>query len=116
VLVFVEPLDAVTSQDLIAALGEHLADFGRDRVQILAVARTEAADASQVADGIDGNLRVLADPEEQLAHRFGVDYRLDRTTVVLIRDDGTPTTVWSGPPGPGAASSLRMLLWQLDDA
>lgn len=115
-LMFVEPLEAVTSQDLIAAVGGHLADFGRDRVQLLAVARVDAADAGRVAEGIEGNLRVLADSDERLARRFGVEYRLDRASVVLVRADGTATTVWSGPPELSAASSLGTLLWELDDA
>lgn len=115
VLIFVEPLDAATSHDLIAALGEHLVDFGRDRVQVLAVARVETADAERVADAIEGNLRVLADPEELLARRFGAEYRLDRTTALLVDADGSTTTLWSGPPSPGAVASIRSLLWELDD-
>jgi uncharacterized membrane protein/peroxiredoxin len=112
-LVFVEPLVAPATEELVAALGEHLADFGRDRIQLLVVARVTPELAVAGTEGIAGNVRVLADPDSRLAARFGAEYRVGRPVTVLIGADGRLEATWVDRPGPGFVEDLRARVHQL---
>lgn len=112
VLVFVEPLSSPSGRTVLASLGEHLVEFGRERVQLLMVARVEQSEAMAATDQVEGNVRVLADPGGRLAERFGVQYRLDRPVTVLIDADGRHEATWVDRPGAQLADRLGR---RLDD-
>jgi peroxiredoxin/carbon monoxide dehydrogenase subunit G len=112
VLVFVEPLASPSGRTVLASLGEHLVEFGRERVQLLMVARVEQAEAMAATEQVEGNVRVLADPGGRLAERFGVQYRLDRPVTVLIDADGRHEATWVDRPGAQLADRLGR---RLDD-
>ena len=68
VLVFVGPLDPGSRE--VADLDRHHVEFGRERVQLLVVARADGADVRAVPfSGLD--LPVLADPHDDLRTSFG---------------------------------------------
>jgi peroxiredoxin len=97
VLVFVEPPDDAVGHEVLRSLGEHLADFGRDRIQLLAVARRPVEGdqgVTAVEDDVEGNARILADPDGTLAARVGADYLPGRSTTVLIDATGAVAAVW----------------------
>lgn len=71
VLVFLEPPGDEASREALEGMGAHLVDFGRERVQLLAVAKRTQADVEQLEVGIEGNVRILADPAGALADRYG---------------------------------------------
>lgn len=112
-LVFVEPFPSPSATAVLESLGRHLVEFGRDRVQVLAVARVDAAEAARVADAAAGEARVLADPDGDLAARLGVEYRPDHPTTALIGADGRHEATWVDEPGPDMARDLRLRLQQL---
>lgn len=115
-MVFVDPLDSRETRAALGALGEHLVEFGRDRVQVLAVAREDRADVERAAGSTAGNLRILADPDGRLAEGVGVEYRPGRPVVVTIGPDGRRRSVWEGPTGPELVPRLRLHLQGLDVA
>ena len=112
VLVFTEPLVSASSRAVLGALGEHLAEFGRERVQVLGVARVDVDEAMSGTDGIAGNLRVLADPDGELAARFDVEYRTDRPVTVLIGADGRHEATWVDRPTNELADDISRRLQQ----
>lgn len=112
VLVFTEPLVSDSSRAVLGALGEHLAEFGRERVQVLGVARVDVDEAMAGTDGIAGNLRVLADPAGELAARFDVEYRTDRPVTVLIGADGRHEATWVDRPTNELADDISRRLEQ----
>jgi peroxiredoxin len=106
VLVFVEPLSSPSGRTVLESLGEHLVEFGRERVQLLMVARVEQAEAIAATEQIEGNVRVLADPGGRLAAQFDVQYRIDRPVTVLIDAEGHHRETWVDRPGPELAALL----------
>lgn len=113
VLVFLEPLDSESSRMVLSSLGERLVDFGRDRVQVLAVAAVDPDMAADITDGIDGHVRVLADPDRELADRFGARPGPDRPVTVLVDAQGRREAMWEEDPGADVAESLMLRLGQL---
>ena len=113
VLVFVEPVVAPEVDDLVAGLGRHLVDFGRERVQLLAVARVDEHMAAAVAEQTPGNVRILADHDGALAERYGVTYRPGAPTTVLIDEDGQVAQRFVDRAGPALAEDLVARLGQL---
>lgn len=106
VLVFLEDPADGPGRELLRGLGERLADFGRDRVQVLGVAPRPQAELHELAEGTEGNARVLADPDRSLATRFGVDYSPDRAVTALIDSSGELAAVWGDQPDGTFADSL----------
>lgn len=99
VLVFADPLGSAATRSVLASLGRHLADFGRERIQVLMVARVDAETAGAEADSVEGNARVLADPDGELAARFGVQFLPDQLVTVVVRADGRRGDTWVDQPG-----------------
>ncbi len=106
VLVFLEPPGDEASREALEGMGAHLVDFGRERVQLLAVAKRTQADVEQLEVGIEGNVRILADPAGALADRYGAAYVDGQPTTVLIDVRGQVTAVWTDEPGPDLAVDL----------
>lgn len=83
-LVFLGPLDEAGDQ--LADLDHHQVEFGKKRVQLLAVAQADGADVRAIPfSGFD--LPVLADPHRELLGRFG-DGEADRGFAVLLDKQG----------------------------
>lgn len=99
VLVFVDPIDSPAVRSVVAALGRRLAEFGRERVQVLVVAKVDQPLAISVADEIEGEVRIVADPWGHLAERFGVEYLTEQLAMVLVDRDGLTAQVWYDTPG-----------------
>lgn len=106
VLVFMEPPDDAAAREALRGMGEHLVDFGRDRVQLLAVARRPVEEVERLDDIVDGNVRILADPDGSLASRFGGAYLRDRPTTVLVDVRGRVSEPWTDAPGHDLAAEL----------
>ena len=106
VLVFIEPPGDELARQALEGMGDHLVDFGRDRVQLLAVAKRTQADVEDVSGTVDGNVRILADPAGALAERYGATYQDGRPTTVLIDVRGEVSAVWQDEPGPDLAVEL----------
>lgn len=106
VLVYLEPPDDAVARQALAGMGDHLVDFGRDRVQLLAVANRSVEEVEALDDLAEGNVRILADPDGSLAERFGGAYLSDRPTTVLVDVRGRVSETWTDQPGPGLAGEL----------
>lgn len=106
VLVFLEPPDDEAARQALRGMGAHLVDFGHDRVQLLAVANRPVPDVEGLDDMVEGNVRILADPDGTLASRFGGAYLPDRPTTVLIDVHGRVRETWTDHPGPELAAEL----------
>ncbi|UDY35288.1 peroxiredoxin family protein [Dermatobacter hominis] len=106
VLVFLEPPGDEASRQALQGMGSHLVDFGRDRVQLLAVAKRTQADVEALESEVPGNVRILADPAGALADRYGGAYVEGQPTTVLIDVRGNVTAVWHDEPGPDLAVDL----------
>jgi peroxiredoxin len=106
VLVFLEDPEAEPGRELLRGLGERLADFGRDRVQVLGVAPRSQRELSDLTARTEGNARVLADPDRSLAWRLDVDYTPGRAVTVLLDSSGEVAAVWGDQPDGTFADSL----------
>lgn len=106
VLVFLEPPDDAAALEALRGMGEHLVDFGHDRVQLLAVANRPVGVVEELDDFASGNVRILADPDGSLASRFGGAYLKDRPTTVLIDVRGRVSETWTDAPSRELASDL----------
>ncbi len=116
VLVFISPVFDAGSYDTLAGMGRHLVDFGRDHIQLLAVARVDAATAADADMSTPGNARILADADGAIADFYGVSYRDGQPTTVLIGADGQVSAVWVDTADAGFAGELLDRLEQLDQA
>ncbi len=114
VLVFVAPVFDERTYDTLAGMGRHLVDFGRDRIQLLAVARVDAATAADADISVPGNVRILADVDGAIAEMYGVSYRDGQPTTVLIGADGEVAEVWVDAATEGFAGELLDRLEQFD--
>jgi len=114
VLVFLEPPDDSDARQALEGMGRHLVDFGRDRVQLLAVARRSSAEVQRLDDQVPGNVRILADPDGSLAERFEGEYDEGRPTTVLIDVNGQLAASWNDDPSPDLAVDLlrRIDTWE----
>ncbi len=106
VLTFLEPPGDELARQALQGMGNHLVDFGRDRVQLLAVAKRTQADVEDLGESVPGNVRILADPAGALADRYGATYEVGRPTTVLIDVQGEVSAVWHDEPGPDLAVEL----------
>ena len=106
VLVFVQPPDDPAVLELLRSLGASLADFGRDRIQLLAVANIGSADVVQLGDQISGNARILADEDGALAARFGAEYRSGWPMTVFVDETGEVRERWTDDPGGAFATTV----------
>jgi peroxiredoxin len=106
VLVFLEPPGDEAARQALQGMGNHLVDFGRDRVQLLAVAKRTQADVEDLQSEVPGNVRILADPAGALAERYGATYEEGRPTTVLIDVRGNVTAVWHDEPSADLAVDL----------
>ncbi|MBS1836374.1 MAG: redoxin domain-containing protein [Actinobacteria bacterium] len=106
VLVFLEPPDDAAARQALGGMGAHLVDFGRDRVQLLAVANRPVEEVEALDDLVEGNVRILADPDGTLASRFGGAYLRDRPTTVLVDVRGRVSETWTDAPSPELAVEL----------
>lgn len=114
VLVFISPLFEQRTYNTLAGMGHHLVDFGRDRIQLLAVARVDAATAAEAQDSVPGNIRILADVDGSVADLYGATYRDGLPTTVLIGADGQVAHRWVDTAAPEFAVELLERLEQLD--
>ena len=114
VLVFVAPVFDTAIFDTLLGMGRHLVEFGRDRIQLLAVARVDAATAADADISVPGNVRILADADGAIAELYGVTYRDGQPTTVLIGADGEVAEVWVDAAAEGFAGELLDRLEQLD--
>ncbi len=114
VLVFLEPDDDPPALEVITGLGRRLADFGRDRIQLLAVARRSQRDVQEVDASVEGHARILADPDGTLAERFGASYLAGRPTTVLVGADGEVAAHWVDAAEDGFADDLLARIERLD--
>jgi peroxiredoxin len=112
-LVFVEPLHGAATATVLESLGQHLSEFGRDRIQLLAVARVDQDEAVRATSSLQGNVRVLADPDGELARRHGVEYLPARPVTVLVGADGVAEAVWVDIADAELAVDLRRRVGQL---
>lgn len=106
VLTFLEPPGDELARQSLQGMGNHLVDFGRDRVQLLAVAKRTQADVEDLSAAVPGNIRIVADPAGALAERYGASYVEGRPTTVLIDARGEVSAVWQDEPGPDLAVEL----------
>ena len=114
VLVFVQPVDDPAVLELLRSLGDSLADFGRDRVQLLAVAHIGPDDAVHLGDQTSGNVRILADKDGSLAAQFGAEYRSGRPMTVFVDEAGEVRERWSDHPGDTFAATILAHVTSLD--
>lgn len=106
VLVFLEPHDDPPAHEVIRSLGSHLVDFGRDRIQLLAVARGPVSEVVQLDRATAGHVRILADDDGALADRFGAEYCAGRPVTVLVDRTGAVHDRWVDRPGASFAEEL----------
>jgi peroxiredoxin len=106
VLVFLDPPDDPRSVEVLRSIGAHLADFGRDRIQVLAVAHAGADAAGAAAGQASGNARMLADPDGLLAERYGAQYRPGRPATILLDARGRLAASWIDHAGGTFAEEL----------
>jgi len=88
VLTFAAGADDELGWQAVRGLDEVLAEFGRARIQALAVIPETSREVRDDAEADDLNLRVLADPDGHLASRFGVETTAGRVTSVIIDRHG----------------------------
>lgn len=69
VIVFID-LDSVEDRSLLSAMGARHKDFGSERSQILAVARTKARDTRHVAEQMGLSIPILADASGAMARDY----------------------------------------------
>jgi peroxiredoxin len=112
-IVFVEAPERPESRELLRGLGERLADFGRDRIQVLMASPVGQPDLEHLEDGIEGHARMLSDPERELARHFGVEYAHEGATTVLTDAHGEIAAIWTDQADGTFADSLLSRASQL---
>lgn len=95
VLVFIETPTSEQGQDVLDALGRRLVDFGRDRIQLLAVSPVEVSAAMEADASALGHVRILADTDRLIAVHLGATYSAQSVETVLIGADGQVVQRWS---------------------
>lgn len=87
VLVFLSDLESDENLELLDELNDRLSDFGKERSQVLAVARVTARQARDFADENDLKLALLADAGGSMARDYEADDDQGNTrTVALVAD------------------------------
>jgi peroxiredoxin len=115
VLVFIETPTSERGQEVLDALGERLVDFGRDRIQLLAVSPVEVIDAMDADASALGHVRILADTDRLIAVHLGATYSSQSVETVLIGADGQVVQRWSDEPTHELAEDLLARVEGLDN-
>jgi peroxiredoxin len=86
VIVFVD-LESDDDRDLLGALSSHHKDFGRERSQVLAVARVTARETREISEDMGLSIPILADASGAMARNFDAEDG-DRSTkrVAVVAD------------------------------
>lgn len=106
VLVFIETPTSERGQQVLDALGERLVDFGRDRIQLLAVSPVDVMDAMDADASALGHVRILADTDRLLAVHLGATYSAQSVETILIGSDGQVVQRWTDEPTHELAEEL----------
>jgi peroxiredoxin len=85
VIIFLPELKA--SLRILKRFDDRLADFGKERSQVLAVARAPASDVREIADDHDLVLPLLADASGSMAHQLNLD-RAGHPVVIVADSEG----------------------------
>ena len=107
VLCFAPGIDDDAGWDAVLGVDEVLAEFSRMRVQVLAVAPATSREVRDETEADDMTLRVLADPNHDLARRFAIESAPGRLTSVIVDVDGVVVDTVSSELG--AASALTLV-------
>jgi peroxiredoxin len=92
-------LDDEATVEVVRSFDEHLADFGRARIQALVVLE-DGADAIETHARQHGvNVPLLADPDRSWAEHLGVERSPGRVDTALVSVDGRVVEVLSALPG-----------------
>lgn len=116
VFVFVGDPEHPSGLEVLRSLGERLADFGHDRVQVLAVSPLEQqrlVDSDAVAAG---NARILSDPDGAIAARFEGAYDDHTVVTVLVDAHGRVAERWLDQPDGTIADAVLERLSGLTSA
>jgi len=106
VLVFIETPTSDAGQEVLGALGERLVDFGRDRIQLLAVSPVDVSAAMSADASAHGHVRILADTDRLLAVHLNATYSAKAVETVLIGADGQVVQRWNDRPTDELATEL----------
>jgi peroxiredoxin len=96
---FTGSVDSPVSREVVRGFDDHLADFGRSRVQALVVVPDDASAVDRARAEVPGNTPVLADEDGAWRERFGVLRDEKTVTTVLIGLDGAVVDVLVGGAG-----------------
>lgn len=114
VFVFIETPTSEAGQEVLSALGERLVDFGRDRIQLLAVSPVEVGAAMDADTAAIGHVRIIADTDRMLAVQLEATYSSQYVETVLIGADGQVVQRWSDRPSDELADELLARVEGLD--
>lgn len=106
VLVFIETPTSDAGREVLDALGERLVDFGRDRIQLLAVSPVDPSVAMSADASALGHVRIIADVDRMLAVQLDATYSSQMVETVLIGADGQVVQRWSDRPSDEIAEEL----------
>ena len=106
VMVFIENPGAGSGQEVLDALGQRLVDFGRDRIQLLAVSPVAVSEAMEADASAVGHVRIVADRDRLLAVHLGATYSGQSVETVLIGADGQVVQRWSDQASSDFADEL----------
>lgn len=98
-LCFTASITSPVTQEVIRGFDQHLADFGRSRVQALVVVPDDAGTLDRGRAELAGNTPVVADEEGSWRDRFGVLVEEKSVTTVLVGLDGTVADILVGTAG-----------------
>jgi peroxiredoxin len=98
-LCFTASVTSPVTHEVIRGFDEHLADFGRSRVQALVVVPDDATTLDRERAALDGNTPVVADEDGAWRDRFGVLVEERSVTTVLLALDGTVADILVGAAG-----------------
>ncbi len=106
VLVFIETPTSDAGREVLDALGERLVDFGRDRIQLLAVSPVDPSVAMSADAAALGHVRIIADADRMLAVQLEATYSAQLVETVLIGADGQIVQRWADRPSEEIADEL----------
>ncbi len=106
VLVFIETPTSEAGQAVLDALGRRLVDFGRDRIQLLAVSPVDPSVAMSADASALGHVRIVSDVDRLLAVQLEATYSSQYVETVLIGADGQVVQRWSDRPSDEIADEL----------
>ena len=106
VLVFIETPTSDAGQEVLDALGRRLVDFGRDRIQLLAVSPVDPSVAMSADASALGHVRIVSDVDRMIAVQLEATYSSQYVETVLIGADGQVVQRWSDRPSEEIADEL----------